>query len=268
MRISHEVPIQLLEQSQSFNDYDYALAHLMLKYMAGDKKYEPYYMYYMSLPKSRNVYLDNSAFELGQSVEPELFAHLVEMMNPSLFFIPDKVDDFDTSMDMFEDWMKNFDHIAGKFPLRCMALQGDNIDELIKHYDLIRKYVSVVGVSYNYEFYDSDPKIRTISRMGVVRSLLQHDPQMRIHLLGCQSYVEFLKHRYPPNVISVDTSLPVMAALDGVIYPPSRTTHKAYYKSPHKLADNLFLHVSTTEQTNIAHNVSIFRHAVLNGEHQ
>lgn len=34
MLVSHEVPLSLLEKSRSFNDYDYALVHLLEIYPA------------------------------------------------------------------------------------------------------------------------------------------------------------------------------------------------------------------------------------------
>ena len=39
VKISHEVPLQLLEESKQFNDYDYCLPHLLDQY----PKYEAYF---------------------------------------------------------------------------------------------------------------------------------------------------------------------------------------------------------------------------------
>ena len=40
MKVSHEVPLALLEMSKSFNDYDYCLPHLLDKY----EKYKEYFL--------------------------------------------------------------------------------------------------------------------------------------------------------------------------------------------------------------------------------
>ena len=61
MYVSHESPISFLEQSRSYNDYDYALVHLF-------ETHPEYYQFFKdSIKLGRQVLLDNSIFELGES---------------------------------------------------------------------------------------------------------------------------------------------------------------------------------------------------------
>ena len=62
MLVSHEVPISLLKYSQNFNDYDYCLLHLTYDH----QEYKNYYI--DAIKKGRKVLLDNSLFELGDSL--------------------------------------------------------------------------------------------------------------------------------------------------------------------------------------------------------
>jgi hypothetical protein len=62
MKFSHEVPLCLLEDSLEFNDYDYALVHLLDK----DKDYVDFFM--KAKQQGRYIILDNSLHELGHSL--------------------------------------------------------------------------------------------------------------------------------------------------------------------------------------------------------
>ena len=61
MKISHEVPLCLLEDSLDFNDYDYCLVHLLDK----DKDYVDFFM--KAKQQGRYIILDNSLHELGEA---------------------------------------------------------------------------------------------------------------------------------------------------------------------------------------------------------
>jgi hypothetical protein len=54
MKLSHEVPLCLLEDSLDFNDYDYALVHLLDK----DEDYADFFM--KAKQQGRYIILDNS----------------------------------------------------------------------------------------------------------------------------------------------------------------------------------------------------------------
>ena len=60
MRVSHETPFAYLEQSLSFNDYDYLLPHLY-------DKHEEYREFFQRENKQhrRHIVMDNSLHELG-----------------------------------------------------------------------------------------------------------------------------------------------------------------------------------------------------------
>ena len=57
VKISHEVPKCLLEESLSFNMYDYCLPHLMEE----DEEYRKFFM--KSKDIGREIFLDNSLHE-------------------------------------------------------------------------------------------------------------------------------------------------------------------------------------------------------------
>ena len=60
MKISHEVPKVLLNNSREFNDYDYCLPHLLDQ----DEYYKDYF--YNARKEGRYIIMDNSFNELGE----------------------------------------------------------------------------------------------------------------------------------------------------------------------------------------------------------
>jgi hypothetical protein len=79
MKISHETPMCLLEDSQRFNDYDYCLPHLLDE--------EPKYLEYFQKAKKegRYIIMDNSLHELGEAYSHERLIHWVNELKPNEF---------------------------------------------------------------------------------------------------------------------------------------------------------------------------------------
>jgi hypothetical protein len=67
MKVSHEVPKCLLNNSPEFNDYDYCLPHLLDK----DKHYLKYFR--EAKAKGRYIIMDNSLHELGEAYDHKPF---------------------------------------------------------------------------------------------------------------------------------------------------------------------------------------------------
>ena len=83
MKISHEVPLFLLEDSQKFNDYDYALVHLL----DSDQDYANYFI--KAKQEGRYIILDNSLHELGTAYNDSGLLHWIDKIRPNEFIVPD-----------------------------------------------------------------------------------------------------------------------------------------------------------------------------------
>jgi len=83
IKVSHEVPLAVLNISQTFNDYDYCLPHLL------DSEYE-YFKYFDQAKKDgRYIIMDNSLHELGHAYDTERLLHWVNYFEPNEFIVPD-----------------------------------------------------------------------------------------------------------------------------------------------------------------------------------
>ena len=92
IKISHETPLCLLDDSKYFNDYDYALPHLFDE--------EPGYLEYFLQSKkhSRYIIMDNSLHELGKAYDGDRLMHWIKELVPNEFIVPDVWEDRDASV--------------------------------------------------------------------------------------------------------------------------------------------------------------------------
>ena len=81
MKVSHEVPKVLLNNSREFNDYDYCLPHLLDE----DEYYRNFF--YESKKQGRYIIMDNSLHELGKAYNHERLLHWITELEPDEFII-------------------------------------------------------------------------------------------------------------------------------------------------------------------------------------
>ena len=220
MKISHEVPLCLLEQSLQFNDYDYCLPHLM-------DQYEEYKNFFMkSKENGVRIMMDNSLHELGVPYSDERLFYWLEKLKPNEFFVPDYWEDKTQSIVSAKKWSEiqnGFPHITF-----IAVVQAKYIDEAIECYQVYKdlgykKIAFSYGASYYNEVSAHSNKAlgKALGRIQVINYLrsigLIHNND-RIHLLGCSVPQEFGFYKDLSYIESIDTSNPIMAAIQGLRY--------------------------------------------------
>jgi hypothetical protein len=98
MKLSHEVPLCLLEDSLDFNDYDYALVHLLDK----DEDYANFFI--KAKQQGRYIILDNSLHELGEAYNDSGLLYWVDKLRPNEFIVPDVWQDTNASIANAKKW--------------------------------------------------------------------------------------------------------------------------------------------------------------------
>jgi hypothetical protein len=216
MLISHEVPIPYLQKSLEFNDYDYCLVHLMDEY----PEYQDFYM--NSVKNGRMVILDNSVFELGEAFDMAAFNAWVHKLKPSHYIIPDVIGNYHQTIDNIKTWHQLYPQTPG---LSVGVLQGCNIREAVQCYFDMHDLVDVIAItSFNYTMYDTYHtnrlKASMLGRLKLCKILKELGNTKPIHLLGCTLPQEVLFHKINNFVHSMDTSNPVVHAINGISYKP------------------------------------------------
>jgi len=221
MKVSHEVPLALLEMSKSFNDYDYCLPHLLDKY----EEYKKYFQW--AKENNRYIIMDNSLHELGHAYDSERLMYWIKQLQPNEFIVPDVWEDMEASVRNAAEWAKI---TLPPNILKVAVVQAKSIEEAAECYFKYktlgyRKIAFSYGAAYYKEhFPHPTPSIATaVGRVSVISKLYAEGiikDTDNVHLLGCAIPQEFVHYKNMPFITTIDTSNPIMAAIEGTLYEP------------------------------------------------
>ena len=275
MKVAHESPLFLMEESRSFNDYDYALVHLF-------DTYPEYYKFFVeSLRQGREVILDNSVFELDRPFDAAEFAGWVKKLAKDgkiddgkkqlTYIIPDILDDGEATVASAKEFTKKYK----KLPGRAMSvMQGKTYMELFKCYHDLYPLVDKIGVSFNCMAFENyfetmQPEMPKLMQWVRGRELLMENLfhagwltlEKPLHLLGIALPFEYgyYTHDHPEldNFIeTADTSNPILHGMLGISYEPP---YGLMDKQSLKLAEMLNAKEEESHLHTIRQNIRMFR---------
>jgi hypothetical protein len=256
IKISHETPLCLLDDSKYFNDYDYALPHLFDE--------EPGYLEYFLQSKkhSRYIIMDNSLHELGKAYDGDRLIHWIKELVPNEFIVPDVWEDRDASVVNARLWSqielpKGVEKVA--------VVQATTIHEASTCYQTYKDLgYKKIAFSYGASYYNdvvphpNKDLGKALGRLSVISSLLEtkviHQSD-RIHLLGCSVPQEFSWYRGFECIESIDTSNPIMATLENTRYSNAGLDKKPTAN----MNDYFYLHGDEIDYNLLTHNLNKFR---------
>lgn len=219
IKISHEVPFCLLEKSLKFNDYQYALPHLL----ESNEEYKNHFLKCKEM--GVEIYLDNSLHELGYAMDDQTLIKWMEILEPSTFFIPDVWEEKDASVVNARRWA-TIDVPEGV--TKCAVVQAKSAHDAMLctqiYKDLgYKKIAYSYGASYYNDVCPHPNKDlgKAIGRFIVLSSLYEQRILTkfdRVHLLGTSSPIEFGMYKNLECIESIDTSNPIMAAIGEIPY--------------------------------------------------
>ena len=254
-RISHEVPRCLLTSSPEFNDYDYCLPHLL-------DQNEEYLQYFIDArDKGRYVIMDNSLHELGKAYNSERLLHWIKELQPNEFIVPDVWMQGHQTAAQAKYWLQY------KYPKHTKitaVIQGtDKNDAYLCANLLVNLGYDKLCVSYGATWYNdffphsNEDMGKALGRVRFVQGLLKLNQMkdIKLHLLGCSIPQEFGWYDNHPKIESIDTSNPIMAALDGTRYTDQGLTTKPKAN----MNDNFEIDFKDICYEDILHNTTLFR---------
>jgi hypothetical protein len=256
IKISHEVPMCLLEWSKNKMDYQYALVHLLEE----NDKYKEHFI------QCRNekipIYLDNSLHEKGYAIGGNTLIKWINILKPECVFIPDVWENKDASVVNAKEWA------SIELPeevMKVAVVQATNIHEAMIccqiYKDLgYKKIAFSYGASYYNDVIPHPNKDlgKALGRVCVISTLYNKGiltPSDKVHLLGCASPFEFSLYKNIQCIESIDTSNPVMLSIDNIMYNNSLTNNKP--KS--NMNDCFYNEIETIDTDLLKYNIEKFK---------
>jgi len=218
MKVAHEVPFVMLEDSLEFNDYQYILPHLL--------ENEKYLNFMLDYRKQNNsfIIMDNGLFENVKYTKKELIEY-INIINPDVFITPDAWNDSDLTWDNYLEWKNKVDN--EKIMVVLQAKDMFDVEDLYNK--LIDDGVKYIGLNHLAQFYDdfsAHPHFESRKTLGRIEYISYMQATNRLcknvhyHLLGCNLATElkFYPSVYFPEIKTCDTSNPITLAFDGQKY--------------------------------------------------
>jgi hypothetical protein len=226
MLLACEAPLSMMEVLKNYTHYDYALAHHCL-----NKDYGEEYMNYFIRNKGRSTILDNSAYELGASIDSEVYKGIVSKILPEEIIVPDVRNNMEGTLKLSEAFIKDFKSIRDMYkpkgwePILIGVAQGRTLEEMMDcTRELIRMGVHKMAFplfseAYIILHYNREKEYaHTLGRIDVVNCFYKEFGGFPLHLLGSVLPWEF--GLYSPEIKNwihtIDTSNPIMSAIEDV----------------------------------------------------
>jgi len=256
INISHETPFCLLEKSLEFNNYQYALVHLL----ESNEEYRNHFLKCKEM--GIEIYLDNSLHELGYAMDADTLLKWVDILRPSNFFIPDVWEDKDASVRNARQWA-TIELPEGV--TKVAVVQAKSMHEAILCTQAYKDFgYSKIAYSYGASYYNevcphpNKDLGKAIGRFIVLSSLYEQKILTkfdRVHLLGTASPIEFGMYKNIECIESIDTSNPIMAGIERRVYDSMGLESKPKAN----MNDYQSERIGPTQLDSIYYNIKMFR---------
>lgn len=260
IKISHETPLCLLEESLTFNDYNFCLPYYYTRY--------PKYKEWFVKQKEQGIFtiLDCGLFE-GELLSNRDLVNIINELKPDVFVIPDV---WNKDLDSYVNakyWKNTLKSSFNKTTELMAVIQCTdyNIGSLLyqKYLDLGIKHIAFnhSSIAYKNMFPHENLSIsKTMGRIYFINQLMENgiiDKSVYHHLLGASNPLEFKSYNYPSYdfIKSVDSSNPVIFGCKNMKYDIYNVWDK-----PHEKIEEWFDKELSLEQlTCITYNIHAFR---------
>jgi len=228
--------------------------------MDQEQGYQDYFL--TSKAQSRYIIMDNSLHELGEAYDNKRLMYWVNELQPNEFIVPDVWENRDKSVANARQWAQV---ILPEGVEKVAVVQATTIHEAATCYQTYKDLgYKKIAFSYGASYYnDVVPHTnknlgKALGRMSVISALYKTrviEDNDRVHLLGCQVPQEFGWYRGFKFIESIDTSNPVMAALEGMRYSNAGLTEKPKAN----MNDYFFMLSDQVDYELLSHNILKFR---------
>ena len=237
-KISHELPINMLDKSFEINDYEYCLPHLLDQ----NEIYRKHFEY--AKESGSYIIMDNSLHELGEAYDTDRLLHWINHLEPDEFIVPDVWQDQTQTLVNAKYWMNGYK--LPKNTTKVAVVQAKDYGEAVSCYNILSTHHGYKKIAFSYgadwyadEFPHPNPLVGKM--MGRIMTI-------------SKMYKEFGYYCDFPFIESIDTSNPIIHGLQGVKYNSLGLLTKSSTK-----IDQIEEEITTERLYDINHNLSRFK---------
>lgn len=267
MKLCCELPLQMMDENDNLNDYDFILFHLL-----ENESYKNHF-----LNSSRFKILDNSAYEFfvrGKKLDLEKFNNAIVEQNPNYFILPDVLMDVDETLKKTEVFLDDFWSGTSE-PIG--VLQGNSLDDFFWCLDFYEsRNIEAIGIPFHNTFFsEQNPPEAQLQHLvniygkitkdhlyalGRYNIMVQLRPYLRkfkhVHLLGSHCPFEFGFYRGEmwSSLKTMDTGYPTKCGIQGIKIGTENS------KPTIIIDDFLYINIDKTQREMISENIKITKH--------
>ena len=200
VEFAFETPLQSLEMQATHGDYLFGIA-------TWARDFPEYAHFLLEHSENSSLYLDNGAFEEGQSMDVMEYLTIIESLMPDWVVAPDVIQNSAKTIQMSKLFFMEAGQLSESVKVMVVP-QGKTVEEWIHCFHVMvrmfRHKFDMVGV----------PRCMYPNRLALVRHIIKFARGKKIHLLGCGEPSEIagiLGSNAP--ITSIDTSWPARQAL-------------------------------------------------------
>ena len=146
VKVSHELPNNMLHMSKEINDYEYCLPHLLDQ----NKDYLDYFTQFKK--DGRYIIMDNSLHELGEAYAKDRLMHWLYELKPNEFIVPDVWENQIATVANAKEWID-----IGIPPMtkKVAVVQAKSFEEAVACYVSLRLIgYKKIAFSYGAQYYN------------------------------------------------------------------------------------------------------------------
>lgn len=196
MKLALECPTPLLDLIQPFADFDWILADKV--------RDEPVYANFYR-ESNRQKILDNSVTEKGEPLDIDTLIEIANDINADLIVSPDWLNDRDKTITGYLEAIQKVppDKLVG-------VLQGASPEEALECLSAYQHRLILVPYRVGGSLKSDPAEIMSLRRRLVVSRI---PADRNVHLLGFTNLDELSWYEHQPNVLSLDTDVPIRSGL-------------------------------------------------------
>lgn len=205
MQLALECPTAYLQDLIPLSDFNFLLAHLVLK----DKRYRDYY----SPRSSTYTILDNSVNELGEPCTLQEMAEAANLVGVQKIIPPDYLGDWEKTIGSLTEAIKLWGY-SSIIPV----VQGSCLEEVSRCGEALIQKLNFRTIAVPFDItLDRSHTLEELAagRRQVILRLLLINRDVKIHLLGFTTFEEIDDYKiYSDTIVSVDTGSPYTNAVN------------------------------------------------------